>query len=154
MSDKPDYLYETYIRTTPERLWEAITSAEFTRRYFHGMEIRSDWKVGAAVTFHYPDGKAGVGGELLEYDPPRRLAYTWRFLFDEALAAEAPSRVTYEIEPRGATCLLRVIHDRFPAGSKVLPMISEGWAPILCSLKSLLETGEPLDVAGNEEQAA
>lgn len=141
---KPEHIYETYIRSTPERIWEAITTAAFTRQYFHNMLIESDWTTGAPVVFKYEDGRTGVEGEVLEAIRPTRLSYTWRFVFDETLAKERPSRVTFEIEPKGDVCCLRMTHDEFDADSKVLPMISQGWAPILCSLKSLLETGEPL----------
>lgn len=143
---KPDFVYETWIRTTPERLWEAITSSAFTRRYFHEMAIESDWTPGAPVVFRYDDGRPGVEGEVLEAIPGERLVYTWRFVFDETLARERASRVAFEIEQRGPSCRLRVVHDQFEPDSRVLPMISEGWAPIICSLKSLLETGEPLTI--------
>lgn len=152
--NKPSYVYETYIRSTPEEIWKALTSAEFTRRYFHNMAIESDWQPGSRMCFTYADGREGVEGKILEADEPNRLCYSWRFLFDEDIARERHSRVTYEIEAMGKTCRLRVIHDDFDEDSKVYPMIREGWAPILCSLKSLLETGEALEVAGNEEEQA
>jgi uncharacterized protein YndB with AHSA1/START domain len=151
---KPEFVYETRIRTTPERLWEAITSGAFTRRYFHAMAIDADWTPGSPVVFRYEDGRPGVEGEVLEAIPGRRLVYTWRFVFDEALAKEQASRVAFEIERRGPSCRLRVVHDRFAPDSRVLPMISEGWAPILCSLKSLLETGEPLTVEDRAERGS
>ncbi len=141
---KPDFQYETWIRTTSQQLWEAITSPEFTRQYFHGMAIDSDWVPGSPVRFRYPDGRVGVEGEIIESQPYCRLAYTWRFLHDSALAAEQPSRVDWEIEAKEGVCRLRVSHTGFAAGSRVLPMITEGWSPILCSLKSLLETGAAL----------
>ena len=147
---KPDFVYETWIRTTPERLWEALTSSAFTCRYFHAMAIESDWAPGSPVVFRYEDGRPGVEGEVLEAIPGRRLVYTWRFVFDEALARERPSRVAFEIERRGSNCRLRVVHDQFAPDSRVLPMIREGWAPIICSLKSLLETGEPLTIGDRQ----
>lgn len=152
--NKPDYVYETYIRTTPERLWKAITSAEFTRQYFHGMAIESDWTPGGPVVFRYEDGRPGVEGQVLEAEPTRLLRYTWRFVYDEELARERPSRVSFEIEPQGAVCRLRVTHDDFDPHSKVLPLVSQGWAPLICSLKSLLETGQPLDLEDGEETDA
>ena len=151
---KPDFVYETYIRTTPERIWAAITTTEFTRRYFHQMTVESGWQVGDPMRFVYPDGRNCVEGEIIEADPPHKLVYSWRFVFDPELASEPASRVSYEIEQLGETCRLRVTHDQFPAGSKVLPNISKGWPPILCSLKSLLETGEPLTVTEREDEAA
>lgn len=147
---KPEHIYETYIRASAESLWEAITSAEFTRQYWHRMTVESDWSPGSAVRFLYEDGRAGCEGKVLEWDPPHRLSYTWRFLFDEELAAERPSTVTFEISPMGDSCRLRVIHGDFDEDSKVFPMISWGWAEVMSSLKSLLETGRPLDVAGNQ----
>lgn len=147
----PEHIYQTHIRTTPQRLWEAITSPEFTRQYFHRMHIDCDWKPGSAVKFRYEDGRVGCEGTLLDCVPPKLLRYTWRFLFDEQLAKERPSTVTFEIEPAGENCRLRVTHNDFDADSKVFPMISEGWSEVISSLKSLLETGTALEVAGNPE---
>lgn len=146
---KPEHVYETYIRASAESLWEAITSAEFTRQYWHRMAVDSDWQPGATVRFRYEDGRVGCEGEVLECDPPRRLVYTWRFLFDDALAAERPSRVSFEITQLGDSCRLRLTHGDFDPDSKVFPMISDGWAEVISSLKSLLETGRPLAIAGN-----
>ena len=153
MSNKPVYIYETFIRTTPEKLWEALTSAAFTRLYFHNTEIDSDWKVGSPVVFNRAnDGETAVEGEILAVDKPRLLSYTWRALYDEDMAAESHSRVTFEIEAMQSVCRLRIVHDDFDADSKTLAQISnQGWNAIICSLKSLLETGEPLSLAGNEE---
>ena len=146
---KPEHVYETFIRAEANDIWEAITSAAFTRRYFHAMAVKSSWTPGAPVRFVYEDGRTGVEGEVLEADAPTRLVYTWRFVYDEELAKERPSRVAYDIEAMGGVCRLRVTHDDFDPDSKVLPMMSQGWSAILCSLKSLLETGEPLPLAGN-----
>lgn len=148
---RPEHIYQTYIRASREQVWEAITAPEFTRQYFHAMHIRSDWKPGSPVTFEYDDGRVGCEGELLDYDPPRRLSYTWRFMFDEALAKERPSTVAFELEPAGEATRLRIIHGDFDEDSKVYPMIRDGWAEVISSLKSLLETGEPLAIAGNTE---
>ena len=152
MSNKPEYIYKTFIRTTPQKLWEAITSAAFTRLYFHNTEINSDWKVGSSVVFK----RAGseeivVEGKVLTADKPKLLSYTWRALYDEDMAAESHSRVTFEIEAMPGVCRLQVVHDDFDAGSKTYEQVSQGWSAIICSLKSLLETGEPLPLAGNEE---
>ena len=150
--NRPEHVYEIYIRSTAERIWKAITTPEFTRQYFHRMAIQSDKKIGSPVRFLYEDGRLGCEGVLREYDPPKRLSYTWRFLFDEAMAAERPSTVTFEITPMGEACRLRIVHGDFDADGKVYPMISEGWAEVVSSLKSLLETGTPLAIAGNEEE--
>jgi len=146
---KPDFAYDTYIRTTPEKLWAALTEGEFTRRYFHATEVRSSWKVGDPVVYHDGSGKTVVDGEVLEAEPPRRLAITWKVYWSEALSAEPPSRVTFEIEASGEVCGLRVRHDRFEPGSQVFEEIRAGWPAILGSLKSLLETGQALPLAGN-----
>jgi len=152
--DRPKHVYETYIRADAQTLWAAITTPEFTSQYFHGMAIESDWTVGGHVQFKYADGRVGCEGDLLECKPPSRISYTWRFLFEEELAKERPSRVTFEIESRGMVCRLRVIHDDFEPDSKVYAMISTGWAEVISSLKSLLETAESLQIAGNEASDA
>jgi uncharacterized protein YndB with AHSA1/START domain len=152
-----EFVYTSYISTTPERLWQALTDPAFTRRYW-GVTLESDWAEGSAVTWQ----RSGVtitdpGQVVLESDPPRRLAYTWHTftpefarsvgLPDEVLqqaAAERRSRVTFRIEPAGDTVRLTVTHDDFDPGSVVLESVSEGWPALLSSLKTLLETGEPL----------
>lgn len=156
MSEKSGlvHVYETFIRAEPERIWQAITSAEFTRQYFHRTHVSSSWNVGDRVQFTYDDGTEVVEGEILEIDPPRRLVYSWHVLYDPQAKQERPSRVAYEIEPLGSVCRLRIVHDDFDADSVVYPEISRGWSAIVCSLKSLLETGEALEIAGNEREAA
>ncbi len=152
MSNKPEYIYETFIRTTPEKLWEGLTSAAFTRLYFHNTEISSDWEVGSPVVFNRAnDGGTAIEGKILVADKPKLLSYTWRALYEEDMAAESHSRVTFEIEAMPGVCRLRIVHDDFEAGSKTYETVSQGWSAIICSLKSLLETGEPLLLAGNEE---
>ncbi len=158
MSDR--FLYVTYIATTPDKAWVALTDPAFTRRYW-GVELISDWQAGSHVTWTY--GGATMDGPrqvVLEADPPRRLSYTWHEITPEFLAvveadpdwiaaatAEHPSRVTFEIEPVGDLVKLTVTHDDFTPDSVILPGISEGWPSILASLKTLLETGEPLSFA-------
>lgn len=156
MSDNTEsvHIYETYIRADPARIWEAITTAEFTRQYFHTTNVKSSWNVGDRVEFTYDDGTLVVEGEVLEIDRPRRLVYSWHVLYNAEASKERPSRVAYDIEPLGNVCRLRITHDDFDATSVVYPEISQGWSAIVCSLKSLLETGEALTIAGNEEEAA
>ncbi|MDX1570852.1 MAG: SRPBCC domain-containing protein [Xanthomonadales bacterium] len=146
----PVYIYETFIRATPDRVWEALTSPEFTRRYFHRTRVASDWQVGSPVVYSMEDGTKAVEGEVLECDPPHRLVISWRPLYSPELADEPPSRVTFEIEAHAAACRLSICHDRFEEGSRVYEQIREGWSAIISSLKSLLETGEPLPVAGGD----
>ena len=140
-----EHVLEVYIRATPEAVWRGLTEGTMTRRYFHETTIHSDWEVGARVEYLFDDGRVAVEGEVLECEQHRRLAYTWHVLYEDAAVAEAPSRVLWELSPMGESVRLRMTHDRFPAGSVVYPQISEGWAPLLSSLKSLIETGEPLD---------
>ena len=146
----PIYVYATIIGAAPDKVWTALTTAEFTQRYFHGTAVESDWQTGSAVIYRMPDGNPAVEGEVLESDPPKRLVITWRPLYDPDMAAEPASRVSFEIEALGAVCQLRITHDRFAEGSLVYEQVSQGWSSIICSLKTLLETGHPLPVAGNE----
>jgi uncharacterized protein YndB with AHSA1/START domain len=150
MSDS-EYVYETFIKAPPERVWEGLTSAEFTRRYFWKTAVESTWEAGAAVVCRGEGGTALVEGKVLEADPPRKLSFTWRTLWSEELAEEPASRVSFVIEPMGEVCRLRVVHDRLAEASKVYGEVSRGWSMILCSLKTLIETGAALPVAGNEE---
>jgi uncharacterized protein YndB with AHSA1/START domain len=151
---KPEYIYETYIRATPEKVWEALTSAAFTSQYFHGAGVRSDWQIGSPVVFEGDDGNALVDGEILVANRPTRLSFSWRSLYDEELATESPSRVTFDIEAMQGVCRLRITHDNFETGSKTYEHVSQGWSSIICSLKSLLETGQALPIAGNEAPEA
>ena len=151
---KPIYVYDTFIRASAERIWSALTSAEFTRQYFYATAVQSDWQVGSPVVYLNPDGSRVVEGEVLESEPPRRLVITWRPLYEDRLAAEPPSRVTFEIEALEGVCRFRVTHDHFEEGSQVYENVRQGWSAIICSLKSLLETGEALPVAGNEAGGA
>jgi uncharacterized protein YndB with AHSA1/START domain len=154
--NEPKFVYVTYIATTPEKLWQALTDGAFTERYWFGTRIASDWNPGARVTFTRGDLVSDYG-VVLECDPPRRLSYTWRVEFSEEFRNERPSRVTFEIEPMpgraGGTThevKLTVTHDDFDAGSKVFRAISGGWPLVLASLKSFLETGGGLGSAGVE----
>jgi uncharacterized protein YndB with AHSA1/START domain len=152
--NKPSFVYVTYIATTVERLWEALTSAAFTERYMFGRRVESTWKVGAPVKYWGRDGKVSDSGEVIEADPPRRLVFTWRVEFDDALRREGYSRVTFELEPLGGEVKLTVVHDELREGSGVLKGISGGWPKALASLKSLLETGRPLAISSPDSAAA
>jgi len=152
-----EFVYTTYINTTPERLWQALTDPAFTRRYW-GATVESDWNVGSTMTWEQ-DGVtiADPPQVVLESEPYRRLAYPWHTftpefakavgLSDEVytkMASERRSKVTFEIEPLGQMVKLTVVHDDFEPGSTVLEMVSEGWPRLLSDLKTLLETGETL----------
>lgn len=142
---KPELVFETCIRAPADRVWQALTSAEFTSQYFFGTHVESGWQTGDPVRYrNSPEGDVAVEGEVLEADPPRRLVVTWRALYDEEAAREAPSRVTWEIEELQGQCRLRIVHDRFPDGSVMPGQVADGWPYLAASLKSLLETGEPL----------
>jgi DNA-binding transcriptional ArsR family regulator/uncharacterized protein YndB with AHSA1/START domain len=160
----PSFLYTTYIRTTPERLWQALTEPSFTERYW-GCTFESDWKAGSAVTLHQ-QGLTIADPEqvVLESDPYRRLSYTWHTFTQEwqdmvrhqlgfseeflaKAAAEPRSRVTFELQEVGEIVKLTVIHEGFEPGSVVLETVSQGWPHIVSNLKTLLETGSTLPVS-------
>lgn len=140
---RPDFVYLTFIETTPDKLWEALTSNEFTRQYFFNTDIVTDWKVGSKFAY-VQNGKTNDEGEILECDPPKRLSYSFHSLMNETSIKETPSRVTFVLEPFGSVVKLTLTHDKFPPGSVVLEPISNGWPKILSGLKSLLETGRSL----------
>ena len=143
--DKPKFVYVTYIATTPEKLWEALTSSSFTRQYFGGGLIESDWKEGSPVKLVKHGGDIYWDGKVLKSDPPRLLSYT--FDAGAKFGNERPSRVVIELEPNGSNVKLTLTHDDFPLESKVYTGISGGWPKHLSSLKSLLEGGRPLELA-------
>ncbi|OKO76992.1 SRPBCC family protein [Bradyrhizobium sp. NAS96.2] len=138
---KPEFVYVTYIETTPERLWDALTSSAFTRQYWFDTELQSDWKVGSPLAL-VMSGKTTDTGEILEADRPRRLAYTFKHEADPELRKEPATKVVFTLEPFGKIVKLTVTHEGFGVGSKLLDGISKGWPAILSGLKSLLETGK------------
>jgi uncharacterized protein YndB with AHSA1/START domain len=142
---KPSYVYVTYIETSPQKLWEALTSSEFTRQYWFGSEVRSDWKVGSPFAL-VMNGTTTDSGEILEADPPRRLSYSFKHQMFEELRKEPISRVIFTLEPFDKLVKLTVLHEGFREGSKFLGAISKGWPAILSGLKSLLETGKVLTI--------
>ena len=155
--DKPTFVYTTYISTTPERLWQALTDPAFTDRYW-GATFATDWQEGSPMTWDM----LGLRFEspeqvVLESDPPRRLSYSWHTFTPElaeslslsaevaaGLAAESRSKVIFDIEQLGDVCKLTVVHDGFDEGSTAASMVSLGWPRILSDLKTLLETGETM----------
>lgn len=141
---KPEFVYTTFIKTTPEKLWHALTDKAFTESYWFCCSLTSDWKVGSRMHMD-KGGKVVNECVVLVSDPPRRLSYSWQSVFDDEMKKERPSRVTYVIEPSQNAVKLTVTHEGFAEGSKTLPSISEGWPLVLSSLKSILETGHPLD---------
>jgi uncharacterized protein YndB with AHSA1/START domain len=139
------FVYATYIRTTPEKLWQALIDPEFTRRYWVETWQESAWKPGAAWRIMIPDGRVADSGEILEIEPPRRLVLKWRNELRPEVRAEGYSRLTYELEKQGESVKLTVIHEMDKRDSKFIQKVSAGWPMILASLKSLLETGEALE---------
>jgi uncharacterized protein YndB with AHSA1/START domain/DNA-binding transcriptional ArsR family regulator len=142
MADKPDLVFSTYIKTTPAKLWEAITSAEMTRQYFHGGSVRADLRVGGRFYFVDPKGEMNLDGEVLEIEPERKLVTTFKGLW--APEGEA-TRVMYEIEPMGEVCKFTLTHFNYAAAKAG---VEDGWPMIVASLKTLLETGKPLNIPG------
>lgn len=146
LDPKATQIYEVFIRTTPERLWQALTDPGFTARYFFGTAVRSTFKPGDPIDYTFPDGSPAIAGEILEADPPRRLVQTWIVRYNPALAHER-SIVTWRIEARGDACKLTAVHDLTGAPGTAANVGNDGWTVVLSGLKTLLETGEPLAVA-------
>ena len=140
-------VFEIYIKTTPERLWEAITDTELRRRYSFGVGITSDWTPGSRYESSHPRGGDIAAGENLEVDPPRRLVQSFNALWGEDVKREGTSRVTWEIEPVGDSCRLIVTHDQLAEDAN--DQLYGGWPMILSGLKTLLETGETLTTPGS-----
>ena len=144
MSDSR-FVYVTYIRTTPEKLWQALIEPEFTRQFWAETWQDCDWKVGSSWKLMIPDGRVGDSGEVLEIDSPRRLVLSWRNEFMPDLHVEGYSRLTYELEQQGDMVKFTLVHEMEKPGSKLIEGVSSGWPMILASVKSLLETGESLE---------
>ena len=145
MNDKPTFVYVTYIRTTPEKLWDALTKPEFVRAYWCGTWHDTTWAPGSSWKLMIPDGRVGDSGEVLEIDPPRRLVLRWRNEFRPELRAEGYSICIFELQQQGEMVQLKITHSMDRPESKFIEAVSNGWPIILSSLKSLLETGESLE---------
>jgi len=146
--EQMEKVYEIYIKTTPERLWKAITDPEMRSKYNFGVRIKSDWKPGSRYESSHPAGPGPlVEGENVEVDPPRRLVQTMRALWSDDVKREGTSRVTWEIEAVGDSCRLTVTHDQLREGAN--EELYGGWPMILSGLKTLLETGELLTTPGS-----
>jgi uncharacterized protein YndB with AHSA1/START domain len=139
------FVYVTYIRTTPEKLWQALIEPEFTRRFWFECWQESEWKTGTSWQLMIPDGRVGDSGKILEIEPQRRLVLSWRNEFIPGMREEGHSRLSYGLEKQSESVKLTVIHEIDRSGSKLIEAVSSGWPLILSSLKSLLETGEPLE---------
>jgi DNA-binding transcriptional ArsR family regulator/uncharacterized protein YndB with AHSA1/START domain len=164
--EKPQFVYTTYIRTTPERLWQALTEPSFTRRWWQ-TTFETDWTVGSPMIWNNSGITIADPEQIvLDFDPYRRLAYTWHTFTPELndrlqlgsevfakLSGERRSRVAFDIEPVGEMVKLTVVHDDFELGSTAATMVRNGWPVFLSSLKTLLETGEPLSSIRNDREA-
>jgi uncharacterized protein YndB with AHSA1/START domain len=141
-SEESSFVYVIFIRTTPEKLWSALTDAGQMKEYWFGMQIQTKWKPGAEWQMLFPDGRVADTGEILELERPKRIRLKWRNEYRPELKAEGFALCTIELEPVGATVRLTITHSIERAESKVIQAVSGGWPKILSNLKSLLETGQ------------
>jgi uncharacterized protein YndB with AHSA1/START domain len=144
---RPSIVYTIYIASTPEKVWQALTTAEFSRQYFSGNSVEVDLRVGGAFMVRTPDGTLQISGEVFECDPPRKLTVTWNVNWPALVEKLGPTLVTYQIEPAGDAVRLTMTeaHDR-PIDDDILSGGRPGWPASLSSLKSLLETAAALDI--------
>ncbi len=144
----PKTVYVTYIASTPEKVWAALTSAEFTKQYFFGRSVEIESKVGGSFILRMPDGRIDIKGRVVEYDPPRRLSVTWGVDWIEEFRELPESLVTYDIEPMGESVKLTMTESfQWDVPDAILAGGRQGWPFILSSLKSVLETGKPIVVS-------
>jgi uncharacterized protein YndB with AHSA1/START domain len=157
MAETTDYIYEIDIKTTPEKLWQALTDGQLTPNYYYGSRVESDWKQGSKYEYIGAEHKPGsettpmISGEILEIDPPRKLVMTFNALWCESPDEFPASRVTYEIAQHGDLCKLSLVHDRLTPDSPSSAQISGGWPLIFGNLKTYLETGKPAETAEESE---
>ncbi len=141
-ANRSSFVYVTFIRTTPEKLWQALTEPEFIRQYWFGVTIESQWKTAAPWKMTYPDGRMTDSGEIIEIDPPRRMVLKWQHELMPELKAEGAGRCTFELQPQGGAVKLTITHEIDKPNSKLINAVADGWPKILSNLKSLLETGK------------
>ena len=135
------FTYVTYIRTTPEQLWSALTDSEFMKQYWFGTHCESAWTLGSPWKMVQPDGSTTDAGSIVESDPPRRLVIRWQHQAKPELKAEGESLCTMEVEPSGTAVKLTITHTIEREHSSLITAVSGGWPKIISNLKSLLETG-------------
>ena len=138
------FVYVTFIRATPERLWSVLTEADFMKQYWFGMHIEADWKAGTAWRLVFTDGRTADAGEIVEIDPPKRLVLKWRNEWKPEMKAEGFSRCAIDLEPMDDVVKLTINHSIDHKDSTFIGAVSGGWPRILANLKSLLETGESI----------
>ncbi|MDX2161848.1 MAG: metalloregulator ArsR/SmtB family transcription factor [bacterium] len=148
MSQYPTHIQQLYIKTTPERLWQALTQGEFTRQYYFGTHFDSALQPGAAYRYAYANGVTMLEGEILEIDPPRKMVMSFYPRWSGEETGNQRSVVTYEIEPKGDVCKLTLSHAGLDPAQPLTAGMIDGWAEILSGLKTLLETGDPLRTTG------
>ena len=141
-SAESSFVYVTFIRTTPEKLWSALTDANQMKEYWFGMQIQTEWKAGAEWQMVFPDGRVADRGEILELERPKRIQLKWRNEFRPELKAEGFTLCTMDLEPVGGAVRLTITHTIERADSSFIRAVSGGWPKILSNLKSLLETGQ------------
>jgi uncharacterized protein YndB with AHSA1/START domain len=141
-ADRSTFVYVTFIRTTPEKLWQALTDSKFIRQYWFGSTVECGWKKGSPWKLIGSDGNLTDTGEILEIDPPRRMVIRWQNEWKPELKAEGPGRCTFELEPVGSAVKLSITHQIDRPESKLITAVSGGWPRVLSNLKSLVETGE------------
>ncbi len=140
---QPRHVFETYIKASQDRIWQALTDPELTARYFFGTRVESSWEVGAPYSYSM-SARVAIAGEIVEVDPPKRLVMTFRAQFDDATAAEPASLVTWEITPLGSVCRVTCVHTDLFGAPHTWAATADGWNVVLNGMKTLLETGEPL----------
>jgi uncharacterized protein YndB with AHSA1/START domain len=150
MSDKPKFVYVIYIASTPDKVWQALTDPDQTEKYWFGYRVNANGKAGAPFIARNPGGEDFDKGVILESDPPRRLACTWRPQHDND-KHERPSRVTFDLVPLKSQVRLTIVHDDFDDGSKAFESISKGWPAVLSSMKGFLETGRGMAPSWDDE---
>lgn len=141
-ADQSEFVYVTFIRTTPEKLWSALTDPTQMKEYWFGMQFQTEWRKGAQWQMIFPDGRVADTGEILELDRPKRIQLRWRNEFKPELKAEGFALCTIELERYGDAVRLSIAHSIERADSKFIQAVSGGWPKILSNLKSLLETGQ------------
>jgi len=141
-ANRSSFVYVTYIRTTPEKLWEALTDPQVIRQYRFNMIVECEWKKGSPWKMARADGSLTDTGEILEIDPPRRMVIRWQIEWKPELKAEGPGRCTFELEPMESAVKLTITHEIDRPESKLVTAVSDGWPLVLSNLKSLLETGK------------
>jgi uncharacterized protein YndB with AHSA1/START domain len=147
-NQSPSHIFEVFIRTSPQRLWQALTDGDLTQQYYFGSRLEATWEVGGSYRYPNPQGGTFVEGKILEIEPPHRLVTTFQphWKVEGAEASVSISKVTWEIEREGELCKLTMTHEDLPAENPYTPGILQGWNRILSGLKTFLETGQPLFV--------